>query len=101
MYFLEKLGHAKHFPQKLTLQDALLIRQIEPDHHRGTFDAHKLFYLMIEKIMMSNYECTKVFLFKQHSPDNDEDEDYEIAVHPMDSQFALIHCADDFLGQDL
>ena len=101
MYFLEKLGHAKHFPQKLTLQDALLIRQIEPDHHRGTFDAHKRFYLMIEKIMMSNYECTKVFLFKQHSPDNDEDDDYEIAVHPMDSQFALIHCADDFLRQDL
>ena len=38
MHFLEKLGHAKHFPQKLTLQDALLIRQIEPDHRRGTFD---------------------------------------------------------------
>ena len=99
MHFLEKLGHAKHFPQKLTLQDALLIRQIEPDHCRGTFDAHKLFYLMIEKIMMSNYECRKVFLFEEDCAD--EDDDYEIAVHPMDSLFALIHCADDFLRQDL
>ena len=98
MHFLEKLGHAKHFPQKLTLQDALLIRQIEPDYCQGTFDAHKLFYLMLEKIMMSNYECRKVFLFK-HSADDDDD--YEIAVHPMDSLFALIHCADDFLRQDL
>ena len=98
LYFLKKLGHAKQFPQKLTLQDALLIRQIEPDHRRGTFDAHKLFYLMIEKIMMSNYECRKVFLF-EHSAD--EDDDYEIAVHPMDSLFTLIHCADDFLRQDL
>ena len=102
LYFLEKLGHAKHFPQKLRLQDALLIRQIEPDHCRGTFDAHKLFYLMLEKIMMSNYECRKVFLFKEHSADDeDDDDDYEIAVHPMDSLFALIHCADDFLRQDL
>ena len=101
MLFLEKLGHAKHFPQKLTLQDALLIRQIEPDHHRGTFDAHKLFYLMLEKIMMSNYECRKVFLLKEHCAGDDEDDDYEIAVHPMDSLFALIHCADDFLRQDL
>ena len=98
IHFLEKLGHVKHFPQKLTLQDALLIRQIEPGHCRGTFDAHKLFYLMLEKIMMSNYECRKVFLFEQHK---DEDDDYEIAVHPMDSLFALIHCADDFLRQDL
>ena len=101
LYFLEKLGHAKQFPQKLTLQDALLIRQIEPDHCRGTFDAHKLFYLMLEKIMMSNYECRKVFLFKEHSADGDDDDDYEIAVHPMDSLCALIHCADDFLRQDL
>ena len=102
LYFLEKLGHTKHFPQKLTLQDALLIRQIEPDHHRGTFDAHKLFYLILEKIMMSNYNCRKVFLFEEHSTDDDdEDDDYEIAVHPMDSLFALIHCADDFLRQDL
>ena len=101
MHFLETLGHAKHFSQKLTLQDALLICQIEPDHRRGTFDAHKLFYLILEKIMMSNYECRKVFLFEEHSADDDEDDDYEIAVHPMDSLFALIHCADDFLRQDL
>ena len=112
IHFLEMLGHAAFFPQKLTLQDALLIRQNKSDRYNGTFDPHQLFYLMIEKIMMSNYECRKVFLFAQCTKDdeqeqNEEDDDEELEVsfkkivHPMDGLFALIHCSDDFLRQEL
>ena len=105
MHFLEKLGHAKYFSQKLTTQDALTIRNIEPDHGSGTLDSHKLLYLILEKLMMFNYECRKVFLYEQFNDEDDKKDDeessFQIAVHPMDSLFALIHCADDFLRQDL
>ena len=108
LQFLEKLDHAKCFPQKLTIQDALTICNIEPDHGSGTLNSHKLLSLIMEKIMMSNYECRKVFLYEQFNGDDDDDKSdneekssFQIAVHPMDSLFALIHCADDFLRQDL
>ena len=105
---LEALDFFKFYPQRLTLQDALLIRAIKPDYHHGTTNPQLVFTLMLEKLMMSNYNFRKVFLYELAGKDDeDEDEDdnistkYQIAIHPMDALIALLLCANDFLRQDL
>lgn len=109
---LKTLGILNHYPQRMMRKDAICIRQDSIDS--------KKFYIL-EKIMMHNYkywkclvetpteEVTKALKDKpsiSHQPDNsDTDSDdqqlAEFVVHPMDSLWALLLCANNLLRQDL
>ena len=120
--FLKYLSFFKYFPQKLTLQEALLIDGNGLASRSSTTDPRQLLPIILEKIKMSNYNCRKVLLYGKTSMlkekevdvlddvseddygDNSnisEDDDEVVLVHPMDSLLALIHCSDNFLRQDL
>ena len=105
-------GFEKYYPQKLTLQDALLIRQetLGKVHYS---DIAQLPFMILQKIMMNDYRCRTVLV--HHKPGNGEDSDGDSSnedesstdktelqgVHPMDGLLALLHCSDNFLRQDL
>ena len=108
---LEKLGLSKYYPHKLTLQDALCIR-------RRTLNAaecsepKQLPYFVLHKIMAKDYRFRSNLLPECDSSsdsdsdsDNDSDSDCSDSstheIHPMDCLICLIHCADDFLRQDM
>ncbi len=117
--FLEKLNLKKFFPQTLTLQDALTINERMLDDSYHTFNAHQLLFLILEKINMSNLNGRNVLLKKKktnskvckqrkddiadgdYGGSNQEEEEQEILIHPLDSLLTLLHCCDNFLRQDL
>ena len=118
--FLEHLNFTQYFPQKLTLQHALVIDRHGLASKSYTDNPHELLPIMLEKIKMSNQNCRNVLLYGDNtdtdddnsdSDDDDTDNDSDgddtvqkvktVFVHPMDSLLTLIHCSDDFLRQDL
>ena len=64
---------------------------------------------MLELIKMSSYRFRNVLLCNDKASSNSdadsdasENEDTnEVLIHPMDALLALIHCADNFLRQDI
>ena len=113
------------FPQKLTLIDALNIREdtLDKSHLQSKATKNddrkvgmqlycsdpKLFpFLMLQKIMGLDHKCR--IALTSHSPDEDQsrssdsesdEETIEVVVHPMDGLLALLHCSNNFLRQDL
>ena len=95
--------------QKMSLSYALCIKKTELSKHGGL---QKLHVLLLQKIMAYDYNCredllnesgnaTVKYSKKDDFADDSEDESAHDAIHPMDSLLALLHCADDFLRQDL
>ena len=103
----DKLGLAKYFPAKLSLRDAIVIRD-DTLKFSSDFSIELYPFVMLQKIMAFDSQCR--FRFDAESSkqqcdtrdDSDSDSDDEIdSVHPMDCLLALIYCSDNFLRQDL
>ena len=106
--FLRKLSFLNYYPQQLTLQESLVVRDNESlvvcDNNNCTTDPHKLLLLILEKIKKSNCNFKEIIHFgkkNENSDVSDDDDLPEILVHPMDSILALIYCSDNFLRQYL
>lgn len=122
------LGLLKYYPQKLTLQDALLIR-LETLGNQQCTRTEWLPYFILQKLMMHDYQCRGVLFHdrttssslaptkpsQQHDEFNDFD-DFDDSptngvssssegnlsmVNPMDGLLALLHCSNNFLRQEL
>ena len=108
-------GFVEYYPQKLTLQDALLI---QPETLECT-DVEQLPIIILQKIMMNDCRCRTV-LFHPNCQESDSSDDESSSdeaadkslsdqrvdgelrgVHPMDGILALLLCSDHFLRQDL
>ena len=101
----------QYHPQKLTLRDALSIKK-ETLETTKCSDPKKLYIFLLQKIMAYDYRCrnNQLYMLRNATPktskltdkdsDSSDDED-ELKIHPMDGLLALLHCADDFLRQDL
>ena len=108
-------GFMQYYPQKLTLQDALLIH---PETLECT-DVEQLPIIILQKIMMNDCRCRTV-LFHPNCQESDSSDDESSSneaadkplsdqrvdgelrgVHPMDGILALLLCSDHFLRQEL
>ena len=61
--FLKKQNFLEHFPQGLTLQDALVIDRHNLASECSTHDPFQLLPIMLEKIKMSNHNSRQVLLY--------------------------------------
>ena len=61
--FLDGLSFLEKFPQKLTLQDALVVDCNGSANISTTNNPHELLPAILEKIKMSNHNCRKVLLY--------------------------------------
>ena len=101
----------QYHPQKLTLRDALSVKK-ETLETTKCSDPQKLYIFLLQKIMAYDYRSrnNQLCMLRNTTPktskltdkdsDSSDDED-EFEIHPMDGLLALLHCADDFLRQDL
>ena len=119
----KKLDLLKYYPQKLTLQDALLIRK-ETLGNKPCSNFESLPYFILQKLMMHDFKCRGVMFTKattsnslalakpQQHDDFDDFDDFGdnvslssggdiLTVNPMDGLLALLHCSDNFLRQEL
>ena len=123
------LGLTKYYPQGLTVQNALEIREdtintmnsFESKGHGANSTQHKFMdpklypFIILQRIMAFDYKCrikltVQTDKSKMGGKENsgidlskfilEEEADVE-TVHPMDGILALLHCADNFLRQDL
>ena len=95
----------KYFPQKLSVRDAIEIRE---DTLQDVSPASDLYpFVILQKIMAFDSKCRIVLengMPEYYEVDSDSDSSEgvnEDSVHPMDGLLALIHCSDNFLRQDL
>ena len=127
--FLFKLGLTKYCPQGLTVQNALEIREdtintmnsFESKEYDANSTQHKFMdpklypFIILQSIMAFDYKCrikltVQIDKSKMGGKDNsgidlsefglEEEADVE-TIHPMDGVLSLLHCADNFLRQDL
>ena len=120
----EKLGLLERYRQKLTLQDALLVRQ-ETLGGKQCAKLELLPYFILQKLMMHDYQCRGVLFqerttssshaFAKRLQQRDDFDDFDekppsessssegasSKVHPMDGLLALFHSSDNFLRQEL
>ena len=83
---LTVLGVKRYFPKKLTVSDAVQVRQ---PHSAHPSHANELYCTILHKIMEYDYTCRSKPL------------EGHFKIHPLDGLLAVIHCADDILCQDL
>ena len=103
----EKLGLLEYFPEKLSLQVALQIRQdtlMKPQSEVKGIAPHA--FIMVQKLLSFDHRCRMVYPFGQKKPKDDSDsesdeEDDKDSIHPLDCLLALLLCSDNFLRQDL
>ena len=101
---IANVGLTFFFPQRLSLRDAVQIRE---DTIRFSSITPKIYpFIILQKIMAFDSECRIKLCLKESSKsldnsDSDSDESENNSVHPMDGLLALIHCSDNFLRQDL
>lgn len=121
----KKLGLLEYYQKKLTLQDAVIVRQETLEDEQCT-KLEMLPYFILQKLMMHDYQCREVIFQEstissssipsQQHDDFDEFDDFNdnppnvllsqssvalSTVHPMDGLLALIHSSDSFLRQEL
>ena len=92
--FLEVLGLIQHYPKKLKMKDAMLIRKETLDNNKYTDQIEVLPYLIIQKVFMFDRR-SRAQLFKPNNSSPIK------KIHPHDSFLALLHCCDNFLCQEL
>ena len=97
----------KYFPQKLSVRDAIEIREDTLQDVPPTSDLYP--FLMLQKIMAFDSKCRITFPVERSKLQSDSEEESDSedgsseanSLHPMDSLLAIIHCSDNFLRQDL
>ena len=92
--FLQVLGLIEHYPKKLKVKDAMLIRRETLDNNKYTDQIEVLPYLIIQKVFMFDRR-SRAQLFKPNNSSSIK------KIHPHDSFLALLHCCDNFLCQEL
>ena len=113
---LSKMNLADKYPQKLSLRDAMTVRQETLGAIHTTDQLPVLPYLILQKIMMCDKWCRSC-LFKMSSSatqskpsgsdsdseshDSNSDDDDDNILHPVDCMLAVLHCCDDILRQEL
>ena len=115
---LQKMNLTDRYPQKLSLRDAMTVRQETLGTLHTTDQLTVLPYLILQKMMMCDQRCRSC-LYKvsastaQSKPTgNDSDSDSELSdsdsdnmddngLHPVDCILTVLHCCDDILRQDL
>ena len=101
---LDKMKLTDKYPQKLSLRDAMTIRQDTLGTVHTTDQLPVLPYLIIQKIMMSDQNCRSC-LYKESSSttqSNPTDSDSELSsFHPVDCMLTVLHCCDDILRHQL
>ena len=95
------LGLTDYFPQKLSLHDALEIRDVLS--RKSNHNPELRPFIMLQKIMMFDPKCRMGFSYCDNDDKNNDDseDDDEDSIHPIDCLLALLHCSDNFLRQDL
>ena len=115
-----RLGLNEFYPQGLTLRQALEIREdtlaneivpTQTSDRRSKVDPKLYAFLILQKIMSFDYNCrvklrhsggiTSTVDSENSSEESEDDSDHNFAAHPMDGLLALLHCADNFLRQEL
>ena len=115
-YLLDKMNLTDKYPQKLSLRDAMTIRQETLGTVHTTDQLAVLPYLVLQKMMMCDQRCRSC-LYKASTPttkskptgsdsdsessDSDSDDMDENSLHPVDCMLIILHCCDDILRQDL
>lgn len=105
---LAQIGLETYYPQKLTLKDALTLRE-ETLATANCSDPKKWFLFVLQNVMAYHHQCRSSAIKDDQKPKSynpfqvveRRDESQSLQIHPMDSLLALILCADDFLRQDL
>ena len=114
---LGKMNLTDKYPQKLSLRDAMTVRQETLGTIHTTDQLPVLPYLILQKITMCDQRC-RSGLFKpsslvpqskpsgsdsdSESSNSDSDDDLDdTRLHPVDCMLAVLHCCDDILRQDL
>ena len=101
------IGLLKCFPQKLSVRDAIKIRE---DTLQDVSPASDLYpFVILQKIMAFDSKCRIKFPVERSKSQSDSEEKSDSkdesseakALHPMDCLLALIHCSDNFLRQDM
>lgn len=110
--FLQKMSLTNKYPQKLSLKDAMTIREETLGAIHTTDKLPVLPYLILQKIMMCNQRCRScLFQAKtsdsvcsdsaNESSDSASDDEDDSRLHPVDCILAILHCCDDILRQHL
>ena len=101
---LDKMKFTDKYPQKLSLRDAMTIRQETLGTVHTTDQLAVLPYLILQKMMMCDQRCRSC-LFKTlpSKPTNStSDSDIELSsLHPVDCMLIVLHCCDDILRHEL
>ena len=115
---LDKMNLTDKYPQKLSLRDAMTIRQETLGTIHTTDQLAVLPYLVLQKMMMCDQRCrsclykasTSTTKSKPTDSDSDSDSEWsnsdsddmdENGLHPVDCMLIILHCCDDILRQDL
>ena len=103
------LVDGRYNPQQLTLAHALTIREETLGNSKCT-QLNQLPFFILQYLMSYDRRCRANILYsssddcllleEDYSEETQSGEDHNM-VHPMDALLALLHCADDFLLQDL
>ena len=99
--YLSTIGLHVKYPQKLTLQDALLIRYDTLTKSNKTTNIELLPILILQRIMNSDYRNRKCLLGNLNADVDDDTNKTSILFHPVDIFLAILHCSNEFLQQDL
>ena len=113
---LDKMKLTDKYPQKLSLRDAMTIRQETLGTVHTTDQLPVLPYLILQKMMMCDQRCRSC-LYKvsssiikskptgsdsdSESSDSGSDDLDDNSLHPVDCILTVLHCCDDILRQDL
>ena len=97
--YLNLLGLTEKFPKKLTIKDAIVIRNEILGNIADTDKIETLPYLILQKVMMFDTKYrSSLYKGKAHSRSFLGDLD---KIHPLDTFVTLLHCCNNFLTQDL
>ena len=97
---LTVLGLSQYYPKRLSVLDAVRVRQKHSSH---SSHANELYCTILHKIMAYDYTCRSELLEENFTGFKDKPSSHisTLKVHPLDGLLALIHCADDILRRDL
>ena len=97
---LDKMNLTDKYPQKLSLRDAMTIRQETLGTVHTTDQLAVLPYLVLQKMMMCDQRCRSC-LYKP-TGDSTNDSGIELSsLHPVDCMLIILHSCDDILRHEL
>ena len=106
LVLLDKMNLTDKYPQKLSLRDAMTIRQETLGTVHSTDQLAVLPYLVLQKMMMCDQRCRSCLYkmstsTKPTSSDSDSDDIDDNRLHPVDCMLIILHCCDDILRHEL